>query len=232
MTVLPRLARRLLPSFAVFFAFSFLIGAVIAQNPPAAASSSTWSQDDALRISQEVQKRLGRLNNYGVFDWITFGFHGKSIVLQGYASRPTVKNEAGNVLKKIPGVESIDNQIQVLPLSNMDNRIRAEVYSHIYTQPALRIYNANQGSISEAVGPGGSSFMSRAAGRDAVRMSGGIVNYPPRGFHAIHIIVRNGNVILYGVVNSENDKAIAGIQANSTSGVFSVQNDLVVQGAK
>ena len=230
MTVLPRLARRLLRSFAVFFAFSFLTGAVIAQNQP--ATNSTWSQEDALRISQEVQKRLGGLNNYGVFDWITFGFHGKSIVLQGYASRPTVKNEVGSALKKIPGVESVDNQIQVLPLSSMDNRIRAEVYNHIYTQPALRMYNANQGSISEAVGPGGSSSMSRAAGRDAVRMSGGIVNYPPRGFHAIHIIVRNGNVILYGAVNRESDKAIAGIQANSTSGVFSVQNDLVVQGAQ
>ena len=62
-------------------------------------------------------------------------------------------------------------------------------------------------------------------------MAGGITNDPPRGFHAIHIIVKNGNVTLYGVVNNAMDEAIAGIQANSAPGVFSVDNDLIVQGA-
>jgi hyperosmotically inducible periplasmic protein len=63
-------------------------------------------------------------------------------------------------------------------------------------------------------------------------MAGGITNDPPRGFHAIHIIVKNGNVALYGVVNNESDAAIANIQANSTPGVFSVDNDLDVPGAR
>ena len=40
-------------------------------------------------------------------------------------------------------------------------------------------------------------------------MAGGITNDPPRGFHAIHIIVKNGNVTLYGVVNNSSDEAIA-----------------------
>ncbi len=221
MTALSRVTRRLLPSFVAFLTFGVATGAVIAQNQPS-APGTTWSQEDALNISKQVQKKLGSLSNYGVFDWITFGFKGKSIILRGYASRPQLKSEANNVLKKIPGVESVDNQIQVLPYSMMDDRIRIAVYNHIYTQPNLRIYNANQGSIRQALGPGG---------RSAVRMSGSIVNYPPIGFQAIHIIVRNGNVILYGVVNNENDKAIAGIQANSTSGVFSVANDLIVEGA-
>lgn len=218
MTGVPRWIRHLLPSFAVFFAFSFVTGAVIAQNAP--TQNSTWSQEDALRISNEVQKRLGGLTNYSVFDWITFGIQGKTILLKGYASRPTVKSEAGNVLKKIPGVESVDNEIEVLPLSSMDNRVRAEVYNRIYTQPSLRIYNANQGTVGQALRP---------MGRSAARMAGGIVNYPPRGFHAIHIIVRNGHVTLYGVVNRESDKSIAGMQANSAPGVFSVDNDLLVQ---
>ena len=62
-------------------------------------------------------------------------------------------------------------------------------------------------------------------------MAGGVTNDPPRGFHAIHIIVKNGNVTLYGVVNNETDSAIAGMQANSAPGAFSVDNDLIVQGA-
>ncbi len=45
----------------------------------------------------------------------------------------------------------------------------------------------------------------------------------------IHIIVRNGNVTLVGVVANEADKNVAGIRANSVSGVFSVKNELSVE---
>jgi hyperosmotically inducible periplasmic protein len=43
--------------------------------------------------------------------------------------------------------------------------------------------------------------------------------------------VKNGNVTLYGVVLNQSDSAIAGMQANSTPGTFSVDNDLIVQGS-
>jgi hyperosmotically inducible periplasmic protein len=216
MNVLSRLTRHTLPVLVALI-FSLAAPTIVAQNP-----SPTWSQDDTLRIAKEVQKRLGSLTNYGVFDWITFGFHGKTVVLKGFASRPTLKSSAANVLKGIPGVESVDNQIEVLPNSPNDDRIRAAVYNRIYTQTSLRKYNANQGSVAQAMGPGG---------RSVAMMAGGITNDPPRGFHAIHIIVKNGNVALYGVVNNESDAAIAGMQANSAPGAFSVDNDLVVPGA-
>ncbi len=217
MKVLSPLTRRTLPVLVAALIFSLAAPALIAQNP-----APTWSQDDTLRIAKEVQKRLGSLTNYGVFDWITFGFQGKTVVLRGFASRPTLKSSAANVLKGLPGVESVDNQIEVLPLSNNDDRIRAAVYNRVYTQPALRKYNANQGTVGQATGPGG---------RSVAMMAGGITNDPPRGFHAIHIIVKNGNVTLYGVVNNASDEAIAEMQANSTPGVFSVDNRLVVAGA-
>jgi hyperosmotically inducible protein len=211
-----RLTRWTAPALAAALIFSFAAPAVTAQTP-----GPTWSQEDTLRIAKEVQKKLAGLPNYSVFDWITFGFHGKSLVLKGYASRPIVKSDAGNAVKGIAGIESVDNQIEVLPLSPNDDRIRAAVYNRLYTQPALRKYNANQGTVGQATGPGGS----------IARAAGGITNDPPRGFHAIHIIVKNGNVTLYGVVNNDGDKAIAGMQANSTPGTFSVDNDLIVQGA-
>jgi hyperosmotically inducible protein len=217
MKVLPSLTRRPLPIVVAALIFSLATPALIAQNP-----SPTWSQDDTLRIAKEVQKRLAGLTDYTVFDWITFGFHGKTVVLKGYASRPTLKSSAARVLKGVPGIESVDNQIEVLPTSPNDDRIRASVYNRIYTQPTLRKYNANQGSVAQALGPGG---------RSVAMMAGGITNDPPRGFHAIHIIVKNGNVTLYGVVNNAGDEAIAGMQANSAPGVFSVDNDLIVQGA-
>jgi hyperosmotically inducible protein len=217
MKVLSSLTRRTWPIVVAALIFSLGVPALAAQNP-----SPTWSQDDTLRIAKEVQKRLASLTNYSVFDWITFGFHGKTVVLKGFASRPTLKSSAAKVLKNIEGVESVDNQIEVLPVSNNDDRIRAAVYNRIYTQASLRKYNANQGSVAQAMGPGG---------RSVAMMAGGITNDPPRGFHAIHIIVKNGNVTLYGVVNNQSDAAIAYMQANSTPGVFSVDNDLIVPGA-
>ena len=60
--------------------------------------------------------------------------------------------------------------------------------------------------------------------------AGGITQDPPLGYHAIHIIVDNGHVILTGVVDSESDSDVAAIQANSTPGVFSVENDLYIAG--
>ena len=53
--------------------------------------------------------------------------------------------------------------------------------------------------------------------------------YGLRAVPPIHIIVRNGDVTLVGVVSSEADKNAAGIQANSVSGVFSVKNELLVE---
>jgi hyperosmotically inducible protein len=204
---------------AAFLALTISAPACLAQAGPTPAQ--TWSQEDTLRIVKEVQKKLGGMTNYSVFDWITFGLQGKTVVLKGYASRPTVKEEAERSLKNIPGVDSVVNQIEVLPLSPNDDRIRAAVYNRVYTQPSLSRYNANAGNLRRAMGPGPS----------IAAEAGGITQDPPIGYHAIHIIVNNGHVTLYGVVQSQSDAAIAGMQANSTPGAFSVDNDIIVQGS-
>ena len=180
------------------------------------------SQEDTLRIVQAVRKQLSSLPDYSVFDWITFGIQGKTLVLKGYASRPIIKEEAGRAVKNIEGITAVDNQIQVLSLSPNDDRIRATVYNRIYTQPALSKYNANQGSLARAIGPG--SRIATAAG--------GITNNPPLGFHSIHIVVNNGHVTLFGIVDNKTDSEIAGVQANSAPGAFSVDNQLIVQGSQ
>src|SRR5258708_14415325 len=169
------------PSFKLIVAALLLFlstgSAVFAQNAPA-----TWSPPDTTRIVREVQKALSGLTDYGVFDDIHFVIKGKTLILRGYASRPSLKSSAENVVKKIPGVESVANEIEVLPSSPNDDRIRAAVYNRIYTNPALSKYNANAGG----------SFR----GLSAARMAAGITVDPPPAFHSIHTIVNKGNVIL------------------------------------
>ena len=178
------------------------------------SAAATSSQEKLLRIAKEVRKEIITLPQYGVFDNIHFGISPDgTVVLRGEASRPTLKSSAENVVKKIEGVEKVDNQIEVLPLSPNDDRIRAAVYAAIYSSPPLQKYTSNRGERPRP---------------SIARAAGGITNDPPLGFHAIHIIVKNGNVTLTGVVNDETDVAIAGIRASGVPDVFSVDNQLQV----
>lgn len=185
-------------------------------DPEKGDNPNTYHQADMLRISREVQHKLRGLVNYAVFDSLSFGVRGRTVILEGFASRPILKSDAENAVKRIQGIDAVENQIQVLPPSPMDDRIRAAVYRRIYTQPALRKYTGSP------VGFGPRNSIARAAG--------GITNDPPLGFNAIHIIVNSGRVTLTGIVNSEMDSSIAYVQANSTPGVFSVDNALQIAG--
>ncbi len=71
-----------------------------------------------------------------------------------------------------------------------------------------------------------------------LRLYAAIYRYPALERYAlpvikpIRIIVKNGNVILQGVVDSEADKNLVGIRANGVSGIFSVTNNLTVVKSK
>ncbi len=166
------------------------------------ASASPTTQDNQAagalnqkaydRIVKEVRHELVMLPYYGVFDNLSYKVDPDgTVTLQGQVARPTLKSDAENVVKKIEGVEKVVNNIEILPTSFNDDRIRRAVYRAIYGNSVL------------------SPYQMRAV--------------PP-----IHIIVKNGHVTLEGAVARSMDKQIAGVQANTVSGVFSVDNNLVV----
>jgi hyperosmotically inducible protein len=145
------------------------------------------------RITREVGHELVMLPYYGVFDNLGYRVDGGTVSLSGQVTRPTLKSDAEKVVKGIEGVTRVDNQIEVLPLSSMDDGIRIATYRAIFGKPGLDRY------AMQAVPP-------------------------------IHIVVANGKVTLEGVVATEGDKNQAGIYANTVSGVFSVTNNLRVEG--
>jgi hyperosmotically inducible periplasmic protein len=175
------------------------------------------AQQQAIRqMTERVRRAIVTLPQFGVFDHIYFGIKGSTVTLYGRASRPTLRSGAERVVSRIEGVKAVDNQIRVLPVSPNDDRIRAAVYWAIYGFGPLQRYTNNRGGAA------------RLQRNSVFRRAGGITNDPPTGWHAIHIIVENGNVTLVGTVNSSGDLAIAGMRANSVPGVFSVTNDLQV----
>src|SRR6266566_1716480 len=92
------------------------------------------------RIIREVRHELLMLPYFGVFDYIAFKVDGYNVTLVGQVVRPSLKSDAENVVKHIEGVEKIDNQIEVLPPSSMDDGLRIQLFRAIYQFPALQKY--------------------------------------------------------------------------------------------
>src|SRR6478736_3438238 len=96
------------------------------------------SDVDESRLVREVRHQLLMLPYYGVFDDLSFRVDPDgTVTLMGAVTRPTLKSDAENVVKHIEGVTKVVNQIEVLPLSPEDDRIRLAEYRAIYGDPAL-----------------------------------------------------------------------------------------------
>jgi hyperosmotically inducible periplasmic protein len=175
-------------TLAIVAMVAFLIYVPLAQ-----AQSAPLDQKSLDRITREVRHELVMLPFYGVFDNLAYKVDADgTVTLLGQVVRPTLKTDAERSVKRIEGVTKVVNNIEVLPTSINDDKIRRAVYRAIY----------------------GNSVLSQ---------------YQLRAVPPIHIIVKNGNVTLEGVVARQMDKQIAGTQANTVSGVFSVTNNLRVE---
>lgn len=106
----------------------------------AAAAQEPVSPKAVERLQQAVRKELVMLPFYGVFDNFTYQVDGYNVTLTGQVTRPTLKSDAEAAVKRIEGVEKVVNNIEVLPLSTVDDRIRLATYRAIYAQGALERY--------------------------------------------------------------------------------------------
>src|SRR6476660_9218163 len=129
--------------FAVVFLATLLPGA-LAQNQSATApagQSQGLGQAGIERITKEVRHELLLLPYYGVFDNLQYRVAADgTVTLIGQVARPTLKSDAENAVKHIEGVERVDNQIEILPTSPMDDQIRVATYRAIYGNTVLSPY--------------------------------------------------------------------------------------------
>ncbi len=92
------------------------------------------------RITREVRHELVMLPYYSVFDNLAYKVDGDTVTLLGQVSRPSLKSDAEKSVQKIEGVDHVVNNIEVLPSSPGDDRIRRAVYRSIYGAPSLSRY--------------------------------------------------------------------------------------------
>jgi hyperosmotically inducible protein len=112
------------------------IGYAQQQSSPSAVSPQTEN-----RISREVRHEILMLPWYGVFDVVGYQVNGANVTLTGSVVKPVTKSDAENSVKRIEGVQSVNNQIEVLPPSSMDDRLRIALFQSIYGFPSLQKYD-------------------------------------------------------------------------------------------
>ena len=115
-------------------ALSLLLSLLLAQSPATPTSKAPSGQAQS-RIADSIRKEIVTLPTYGVFDWITFSLDGYNVVLNGFASRPTLKTSAERVAKNVEGVSVVDNRIETLPLLPNDDRVERK---HTFESMATR----------------------------------------------------------------------------------------------
>lgn len=96
--------------------------------PPVQATTRTQ-----VLLADEARHQLLMLPYYGVFDWIDGQvLPDNSVVLRGQVVRPTTKSEAIARVRSIEGVTRVDDQIEVLPVSPNDDRLRLALYRRLF----------------------------------------------------------------------------------------------------
>jgi hyperosmotically inducible protein len=144
------------------------------------------------QIVQQARHEIVMYYAYGIFDNVNLAAQDGTLTVSGQVTQPFKKSDMGNILEHVKGVTAFQNNLEVLPLSTFDDRLRLQLARAIYGNPFF-------------------------------------VNYANQALPPIHIIVKDGNVTLEGVVASNIDRTKAELVALQTGLSFSVVDNLRVE---
>jgi hypothetical protein len=169
-------------------------------------------------LAEKVEAAILRSPRYGPFDLISIQVSGNTVTLGGAVYLAPLKEEAERAARGIPGVAGVVNTIEILPVSSVDDRLRRAVFLRIYRDEFLSKYGTPvTGSTLGAPRPGdGGLGMGAAVGLD------------PVGNYAIHVVVKDGRIALYGRVDNEVDRDRAEAVTRGVPGAMAVENRIEV----
>jgi hyperosmotically inducible protein len=143
------------------------------------------------QVLEKARHEIVMYYAYGIFDNVNLEAQGDTLIVSGQVTRPIKKADIGNMLTRVRGVATVVNNLEVLPTSIFDDRLRLQVARAIYRDPFF-------------------------------------LRYADQPLPPIHIIVKNGNVTLEGVVASTMDRTRAAMAARGAGLSFSVVDNLRV----
>ena len=143
------------------------------------------------QIGEQARHEILMYYAYGIFDNVDLAVDNGVLTVSGQVTQPFKKTDIGRILERVKGVAALQNDLEVLPNSMFDDRLRLQVARAIYRDPYF-------------------------------------IHYADQAIPPIHIIVKNGNVTLYGVVASTMDRTKADMDARNVGLSFSVVNNLQI----
>lgn len=136
--------RDIIRKFAVNFLMFALLLAMVATSAFAASNTRKPAPNGSAQyeawLTNQVRHQLVMLPWLSVFDNLQYKVEGNKVVLSGEVVRPVLKDDAANAVKHIEGVETVENNIEILPVSNFDDQIRRQELRAIYGFPSLQRY--------------------------------------------------------------------------------------------
>jgi hyperosmotically inducible protein len=142
---------------AVVLALSFLAVAAGAQSAQPPMSNQSMSNQPApaqapppeAALPPEAQAKIAKAINhnvimlpyYGIFDSLSYQLQGRTVILTGEVTNPSLKPDAERAVKKVEGVDKVVNNIEILPPSPIDQQIRERVRKTIYSYGPLFKYS-------------------------------------------------------------------------------------------
>jgi hyperosmotically inducible periplasmic protein len=117
----------------------WMTGALLAAGIAAAETNGGATYSDT-QIAQKLGHEIRMYSRFTIFDNVSFRVNEGAVELSGEVSQPFKKNDLGRIAQRVPGVTSLANELKVLPLSPMDNRLRVQVARAIYRDPVLSRY--------------------------------------------------------------------------------------------
>jgi hyperosmotically inducible protein len=180
-----RSAMKLRPLLVTFVVLALALAA-------SGRQASTPSEAATARVTKEVRHELLMLPYFSVFDNLSYKVDGYNVTLIGQVTRPTLKSDAENVVKRIEGVEHVDNQIEVLPLSPNDDRIRRALYRSIYGYPALQKYSMGVQQPIRIIVKNGNATLEGVVDNEADK---NIANIRARGVSGVFAVTNNLQVV-------------------------------------
>lgn len=169
--------------------FFFLASLSLAAQDAQRDQPSSKSQE---RITREVRHELLMLPYFGVFDYIAYKVDGDTVTLLGAVVRPSLKSDAGNVVKHIEGVEKVDNQIEVLPTSSIDDGLRIQLFHAIYGYPPLEKYALGVQKPIRLIVKNGRATLEGAVDSEADK---NLVNVRANGVSGLFAVTNNLQVV-------------------------------------
>jgi len=151
--------------------------------------AQSFSGNGKNSVERQVYKQIIKLPYYGVFDNIAYRVDGDTVTLYGKVLQPTTRKSAERVVERIEGVETVVNNIEVLPLSPFDDSIRRRT---------LRTLSNNGGSLYRYF-LGASPSVKIIVDRGNVTLEGYVAN---RGDYNLMNILANGVPGVFSVKNN------------------------------